>query len=76
MSTNVSNLFAFDRALPAPFDTLRSKKLSVSSKYGERDGGLPQPDPDGRSGKLPSGGSGGRCEKARRRAAACAFRRD
>lgn len=35
MSTNVSNLFAFDRALPAPFDTLRSKKLSVSSKYGD-----------------------------------------
>ena len=35
MSTNVSNLFAFDRTLPAPFDTLRSKKLSVSSKYGD-----------------------------------------
>ena len=35
MSTSVSNLFAFDRALPAPFDTLRSKKVSVSSKYGD-----------------------------------------
>ena len=35
MSTNASNLFAFDRALPAPFDTLKSKRLSVSSKYGD-----------------------------------------
>ena len=35
MSTNASNLFAFDRALPSPFDTLKSKRLSVSSKYGD-----------------------------------------
>lgn len=29
-----SKLFAFDRPLPAPFNTVRSKKVSVSSRYG------------------------------------------
>ena len=32
MSTSTTNLFAFDRALPAPFDTLKSKKISVTMK--------------------------------------------
>ena len=35
MSTSTTNLFAFDRALPAPFDTLKSKKISVTSTYGD-----------------------------------------
>lgn len=35
MSTSTTNLFAFDRALPAPFDTLKNRKVPVSSKYGD-----------------------------------------
>ena len=31
---SVTNLFNFSRSLPAPFDTLRNKKVKVSSKYG------------------------------------------
>ena len=35
MSISSTNFFAFDRALPAPFDTLKNKKVSVSSTYGD-----------------------------------------
>ena len=35
MSTYMSNLFNFSRALPSPFDKLGSKKIKVSSKYGD-----------------------------------------
>ena len=31
---SVTNLFDFSRSLPYPFDTVRSKKIKVSSKYG------------------------------------------
>lgn len=31
---SVTNLFNFSRSLPTPFDTLRNKKVKVSSKYG------------------------------------------
>lgn len=34
MSAYVNNLFSFSRPLPPPFDTLKSKKVKVSSKYG------------------------------------------
>lgn len=34
MSTYMNNLFNFGRSLPTPFDTLKSKKVKVSSKYG------------------------------------------
>lgn len=33
--SNVSNLFNYSRNLPEPFDTLKSKKIKVSSKYGD-----------------------------------------
>lgn len=33
--SNVSNLFNYSRSLPEPFDTLKSKKIKVSSKYGD-----------------------------------------
>lgn len=35
MSAYVQNLFAFNRELPAPFDALSTKKVKVSSKYGD-----------------------------------------
>lgn len=35
MSAYVNNLFNFSRSLPAPFDGLTTKKVSVSSKYGD-----------------------------------------
>lgn len=35
MSTNMNNLFCYSRPLPAPFDTLKNKKVGVSSKYGD-----------------------------------------
>lgn len=35
MSTYMNNLFNFSRPLPAPFDTLKNKKVKVSSKYGD-----------------------------------------
>lgn len=35
MSTYMNNLFNFSRSLPAPFDKLSSKKVKVSSKYGD-----------------------------------------
>ena len=35
MSAYVQNLFAFNRDLPAPFDALSSRKVNVSSKYGD-----------------------------------------
>lgn len=35
MATYMNNLFNFSRALPEPFDRLKSKKVSVSSKYGD-----------------------------------------
>lgn len=34
MSVSSNNLFNFSRSLPAPLDTLASKKVKVSSKYG------------------------------------------
>ena len=34
MSVAINNLINFSRSLPAPFDTLASKKVKVSSKYG------------------------------------------
>ena len=34
MSTYLNHLFNFDRSLPEPFDTLSSKLVGVSSKYG------------------------------------------
>ncbi len=34
MSATINNLFNFSRSLPDPFDKLKSKKVSVSSKYG------------------------------------------
>lgn len=34
MSIAISNLFAFPRPLPEPFDLMKSKKVKVSSKYG------------------------------------------
>ena len=34
MSVAINNLINFSRSLPAPFDTLTSKKVKVSSKYG------------------------------------------
>lgn len=34
MSTNMNNIFNFSRNLPEPFDTLASKKVKVTSKYG------------------------------------------
>ncbi len=33
--SNVSNLFNYGRSLPEPFNTLKSKKIKVSSKYGD-----------------------------------------
>lgn len=36
MATYMNNIFNFGRDLPAPFDTLTSKKVSVSSKYGDK----------------------------------------
>ncbi len=33
--SNVSNLFNFGRPLPEPFDTLKNRKIKVSSKYGD-----------------------------------------
>jgi len=33
--SNVTNLFNYSRTLPEPFDTLKSKKIKVSSKYGD-----------------------------------------
>ena len=33
--SNVTNLFNFSRGLPEPFDTLKNKKIKVSSKYGD-----------------------------------------
>ena len=33
--SNVSNLFNYGRPLPEPFDTLKNKKIKVSSKYGD-----------------------------------------
>lgn len=35
MSTYTNNLLNFSRSLPAPFDTLKNKKVKVSSKYGD-----------------------------------------
>lgn len=35
MSTHLNNLFNFSRNLPEPFDKLTSKKVKVSSKYGD-----------------------------------------
>ena len=35
MSLAINNLFNFGRPLPAPFDTLPSKKVNVSSQYGD-----------------------------------------
>lgn len=35
MSTYMNNLFNYSRPLPAPFDTLKNKKVKVSSKYGD-----------------------------------------
>ena len=35
MSVNMQTLFAFNRPLPPPFDTLKSKKVKVSSMYGD-----------------------------------------
>ena len=35
MSVNTQTLFAFNRPLPPPFDTLKSKKVKVSSTYGD-----------------------------------------
>lgn len=35
MSTNMNNLFCYSRPLPVPFDTLKNKKVGVSSKYGD-----------------------------------------
>ena len=34
MSAYTNNLFNYARSLPSPFDTLASKKIKVSSKYG------------------------------------------
>lgn len=34
MSTHLNNIFNFSRSLPEPFDTLSSKKVKISSKYG------------------------------------------
>ena len=34
MSVSISNLFNFSKTLPEPFNTLASKKVKVSSKYG------------------------------------------
>lgn len=36
MATYMNNIFNFGRALPVPFDTLSNKKVSVSSKYGDK----------------------------------------
>ena len=35
MSVALNNLFNFSRQLPPPFDTLKGKKVPVSSKYGD-----------------------------------------
>ena len=35
MSLAINNLFNFGRNLPAPFDSLGSKKVKVTSMYGE-----------------------------------------
>ena len=35
MATFMNNLFNYSRPLPEPFDKLKSKKVSVSSKYGD-----------------------------------------
>ena len=35
MSVALNNLFNFSRTLPPPFDTLKGKKVPVSSKYGD-----------------------------------------
>lgn len=35
MSTYTNNLLNFSRSLPSPFDTLKSKKVKASSKYGD-----------------------------------------
>ena len=34
MSTNMNNIFNFSRNLPEPFDTMASKKVKATSKYG------------------------------------------
>ena len=34
MSTYINNLFNYSRSIPKPFDLLKSKKIKVSSKYG------------------------------------------
>ncbi len=36
MSTNMNNIFNFSRNLPEPFDTMASKKVKVTSRYGSR----------------------------------------
>ena len=33
--SNITNVFNFSRPLPEPFDTLKSKKIKVSSRYGD-----------------------------------------
>lgn len=38
MAAYMNNLFNYSRPLPEPFDKLKSKKVSVSSKYGGRHG--------------------------------------
>ncbi len=35
MSVSINNIFNFSRSLPPPFDTLASKKVKKSSKYGD-----------------------------------------
>lgn len=35
MATYINNIFNFGRSLPSPFDTIASKKIKVSSKYGD-----------------------------------------
>ena len=35
MSANMNNIFNFSRSLPEPFKKLSSKKVKVSSKYGD-----------------------------------------
>lgn len=35
MSAYMNNIFNYSRPLPEPFDTLKNKKVSVSSKYGD-----------------------------------------
>lgn len=35
MGVNTKFLFAFDRSLPSPYDTRKSKKVKISSTYGD-----------------------------------------